>query len=227
MFLPGSTPASAFVATPLQVAAYAAGGLLPMVSTIGFLLMCTEFNQQELAKAASVDYLTGICNRRAIEDLATRAIHAARRHGIPLAMMIVDVDHFKRINDEFGHQGGDAALVETVRRIRDSLRAEDLVGRLGGEEFVAVMPNTDPQSALAAAERMRSAFADRPMRIGDGDITITVSIGVVVLDAHDQQYTHLLRRADRAMYAAKAAGRNKVMLDGMSPLSGSGMGALS
>jgi diguanylate cyclase (GGDEF)-like protein len=227
LFLPWAIPASVFVVSPMQVAAYGLGGLLPVVSTIGFLLMCTEFNQQELAKAASLDYLTGICNRRAIEDLATRSIHAARRHGIPMAMMIIDVDHFKRINDEFGHQGGDAALIETVKRIRDSLRSEDLVGRLGGEEFVAVMPNTDGQSALAAAERMRSAFADVPMRIGEGDITITVSVGVVVLDAQDQQYTHLLRRADRAMYAAKAAGRNKVMLDGVSPLSGTGLNSLS
>ena len=207
---------SIFVVSPLQVTAYAMGGLLPVLTTIGFLLMCTEFSQQELTKAARLDYLTGICNRRAIEDLAGRSIAAARRHGMPLAMMIIDVDHFKRINDEHGHEGGDTALIETVRRIRDSLRTEDLVGRLGGEEFVAVMPSTDGQSALAAAERIRSSFADEPMRIGGGDIIITVSVGVAVLDAQDQQYSHLLRRADRAMYAAKTAGRNKVMLDGVS-----------
>lgn len=216
LFLPQMIPDSVFVVTPLQILAYALGGLLPVVSTIGFLLMCTEFNQQELAKAARLDYLTGICNRRAIEDLASRSIASARRHGVPLAMMIVDVDHFKRINDEFGHEGGDEALVETVRRIRDSLRAEDLVGRLGGEEFVTVMPNTDGIAALAAAERMRCAFSGEPMRIGSGEVTITVSVGVAVLDAQDQQYSHLLRRADRSMYAAKSAGRNKVMLDDVS-----------
>jgi len=108
-------------------------------------------------------------------------------------------------------------LIETVRRIRESLRTEDLVGRLGGEEFVAVMPSTDGHSALAAAERIRSSFSDATMRIGSSDVTITVSVGVAVLDAQDQQYSHLLRRADRAMYAAKTAGRNKVMLDGVSP----------
>jgi diguanylate cyclase (GGDEF)-like protein len=225
MFFPEAFPASAFVATPLQVAAYAAGGLLPVVSTVGFLLMCTEFNQQELARAANLDYLTGICNRRAIEDLATRSIAASRRHGIPMAIMIVDVDHFKRINDEFGHQAGDVALVETVKRIRDSLRSEDLVGRLGGEEFVAVMPSTDAASALAAAERMRGAFMQSPMRIGERDLLITVSVGVAVLDAQDQVYSHLLRRADRAMYAAKTAGRNKVMLDG-SPLTADDLNSL-
>jgi diguanylate cyclase (GGDEF)-like protein len=223
MFFPAATPPSVFVATPLQIAAYAAGGLLPVVSTIGYLLMCTEFNQRELAKAATLDYLTGICNRRAIEDLAARSIASARRHGVPLALMIVDVDHFKRINDEHGHQAGDGALIETVKRIRDSLRSEDLVGRLGGEEFVAVMPSTDGAAALAAAERMRSAFADTLMNIGEASLPITVSIGVAVLDAQDQVYSHLLRRADRAMYAAKTAGRNKVMLDGVSPLHGTGL----
>jgi diguanylate cyclase (GGDEF)-like protein len=228
MFVPTGLPPSAFVASPMQIAAYAAGGLLPVVSTIGYLLMCTEFNQRELAKAASLDYLTGICNRRAIEDLASRSIAAARRHGMPMALMIIDVDHFKRINDEHGHQAGDVALVETVRRIRESLRSEDLVGRLGGEEFVAVMPHTDGGAALAAAERMRAAFADEPMGIGEASLPITVSIGVAVLDAQDQVYSHLLRRADRAMYAAKTAGRNKVMLDGVSPLPGTtGMGSLS
>ena len=224
LFVPSMIPASAFDATPLQIAAYALGGLLPVVSTIGYLLMCTEFNQRELAKAATLDHLTGICNRRAIEDLATRSIAAARRHGIPMALMIVDVDHFKRINDEHGHQAGDVALVETVQRIRDSLRSEDLVGRLGGEEFVAVMPATDGASALAAAERMRASFCERAMQLGEVELAITVSIGVAVLDAQDQVYSHLLRRADRAMYAAKTAGRNKVMLDGVSPLHGAGLG---
>jgi len=208
---------SVFAVTPMQIVAYGLGSLLPVVSTVGFLLMCTERSHQDLASAARLDYLTGICNRRAIDDLASRAIAAARRHGMPMAMMIIDVDHFKRINDEFGHEAGDQALIETVRRIRDSLRAEDLVGRLGGEEFVAVMPNTDGQSALAAAERTRHAFAHAPMQISGGSIAVTVSVGVAVLMAEDVQFSHLLRRADRAMYAAKAAGRNRVMLDLVTP----------
>lgn len=200
---------------PLQLMVYGLGGMLPVVSTVGFLLMCTDRGQQELSAAARLDYLTGICNRRAIEDLGARAMAAARRHGMPLAMMIIDVDHFKRINDEFGHAAGDEALIETVRRIRDSLRAEDLVGRLGGEEFVAVLPNTDGQSALAAAERTRAAFACAPMPVGGGEPLVTVSVGVAVLAPEDSQFSHLLRRADRAMYAAKAAGRDRVMLDGL------------
>lgn len=197
--------------------------LMPVLATVGFLLMCTERSQQELERTARIDYLTGIFNRRAIEDLAGRAISAARRHGIPLAIMLVDIDRFKRINDEYGHEAGDQALVEAVRRMREVMRAEDLVGRQGGEEFVAVMPDIDLASARAAAERLRRSFADRPMTInrpmtvtGNGgplDLPVTVSIGVAALEPADRQYSHLLRRADRAMYAAKSAGRNRVMLD--------------
>jgi diguanylate cyclase (GGDEF)-like protein len=213
-------PAQAFVfpTAPASVLPFGLLGVLPLLSTVGFLLMCTERSQAELERAAHLDYLTGICNRRAIEDLARRAIAAARRHGMPMAMMIVDIDHFKRINDAFGHECGDLALVESVRRLRDSLRAEDLVGRLGGEEFVAVMPNTDGVAALAAAERVRAAFADSPMHIGEHELQVTVTAGVAVLTAEDAQFSHLLRRADRAMYAGKNAGRNQVMLDGGSPM---------
>lgn len=209
---------SFFQLPPGQNWAFVLLGLLPVLSTVGFLLMCTERSQQELERAAQLDYLTGIYNRRAIEDLARRAIAASRRHGIPMAMMIVDVDHFKRINDQFGHETGDQALMETVRRLRESLRSEDLVGRLGGEEFVAILPNTDAASALAAAERVRVAFADTPMRFENDAVTVTISAGVALLAPGDQQFSHLLRRADRAMYAAKNAGRNQVMLDGGSPM---------
>jgi diguanylate cyclase (GGDEF)-like protein len=210
-----------FVADPAPLLALGLLGVLPLLSTVGFLLMCTERSQAELAKAAHLDYLTGICNRRAIEDLARRAIAAARRHGMPMALMIVDIDHFKRINDQFGHECGDVALVEAVRRLRESLRAEDLVGRLGGEEFVAVMPNTDGIAALAAAERVRAAFAETPMKIGPYELAVTITAGVAVLGAEDAHLSHLLRRADRAMYAGKNAGRNQVMMDGGSPVASS------
>jgi diguanylate cyclase (GGDEF)-like protein len=192
--------------------------LLPVLTTVGFLLMCTQRSQEELERTARLDHLTGIYNRRAIEDLASRALSAARRHGIPLAILILDLDHFQRIHDQFGHEAGDRALIETVRRMREIMRAEDLVGRQGGEEFVALMPDIDLRSAHAAAERLRRAFAERPMSVPDGDgspveLTVTVSVGVAALQADDLLFSHLLRRADRAMYAAKAAGRNRVMLD--------------
>jgi GGDEF domain-containing protein len=157
----GFAPASVdFQPTWLNIASAGVLLLLPVLATVGFLLMCTERSQEELERTARIDFLTGIYNRRAIEDLATRAISASRRHGIPLAIMLVDVDHFKRINDQFGHEIGDQALIETVRRMRQIMRAEDLVGRQGGEEFVAVMPSTDGIAAVAAAERVRAAGGD-------------------------------------------------------------------
>jgi diguanylate cyclase (GGDEF)-like protein len=199
----------------MQVLVFGLGVLTPVIGTVGFLLMCADRGQQELATAARLDYLTGICNRRAIEDLGTRAMAAARRHGMPMSLMIIDVDHFKRINDDFGHATGDLALIETVSRIRASLRTEDLVGRIGGEEFVAVMPNTDGPSALAAANRTRMAFASAVMSLGRGEPLVTVSVGVAVLAAEDTQFSDLLLRADHAMYSAKAAGRDRVVLDGL------------
>lgn len=195
--------------------------MLPLLATIGFLLMCAERGQTELERTARVDYLTGVFNRRAIEELAARAISGARRHGVSLAIMILDLDHFKRINDSHGHEAGDNALIETVRRMREIMRAEDLIGRLGGEEFVALMPDVDLNSAQAAAERLRRNFAEHPMFISTGSeriqITVTISIGVTALEPGDRLFSHLLRRADRAMYAAKAAGRNLVMVDAGNP----------
>ena len=191
--------------------------LLPVLASTGFLLMCTERSQEQLERTARMDHLTGIYNRRAIEDLAARAISASRRHGVPLAVLVVDVDHFKHVNDDFGHECGDQVLVEAVRRMRLIMRSEDLVGRQGGEEFVAVMPDMDLGSAHAAAERLRRSFAEKPLLVHDGEAAIelrlTLSVGVAALEPGDQQFSHLLRRADRAMYAAKAAGRNRVMLD--------------
>jgi diguanylate cyclase (GGDEF)-like protein len=204
-------------ATPFNLLAVGSLVLVPILATISFLLMCSERSQEELERTSRLDYLTGIFNRRAIEDLASRAISAARRHGLPLAMLILDVDHFKRINDEHGHEAGDHALIETVCRLRQSMRAEDLIGRQGGEEFVVVMPDVDMIAAHAAAERLRCAFADAPMQLRGcataPELSVTVSVGVAVLEPGDLQFSQLLRRADRAMYAAKAAGRNRVVLD--------------
>jgi diguanylate cyclase (GGDEF)-like protein len=191
--------------------------LLPGLATVGFLLMCTERSQAELERSARLDHLTGLFNRRAIEELAAAAISAARRHAQPLAVLLVDVDHFKDVNDAHGHEAGDAALVEAVHRMRAVLRTEDVIGRQGGEEFVAVMPGVDLARAGAAAERLRASFAGQSMCLGDTtgrpELGITVSIGVAALQPGDAHWTQLLRRADRAMYAAKAAGRNTVCID--------------
>jgi diguanylate cyclase (GGDEF)-like protein len=205
-----------FQLTHVQLLTYAVGSVLPVIATVGFLLMCTERSQRELERAARVDYLTDCYNRRAIEEQGARAMAAARRHGMPLAVLVIDIDHFKRINDELGHAAGDQALVQSVARIRAEMRAEDVLGRLGGEEFIVLMPNTDMASAVSAGERIRLGFASRPLLLAEGRRGATLSIGVAMLAPVDRHFSQLLQRADRAMYAAKNAGRNLVMADAMS-----------
>ena len=210
VFDPGQV-SSVFQLNHVQLLTYAVGSVLPVIGTIGFLLLCTERSQHELERAARVDYLTGCYNRRAIEELATQNIASARRHGVPLSVLVLDIDHFKRINDDLGHAVGDLALVESVARIRSTLRAEDALGRLGGEEFIVLMPSADAASAVQAGERIRLSFSAQPLRMDGHQRRVTLSIGVATLAPMDRQFSQLLQRGDRAMYAAKNAGRDLVM----------------
>jgi diguanylate cyclase (GGDEF)-like protein len=222
LFDPGQV-SNVFQLTHVQVLTYAVGSVLPVIGTVGFLLLCAERSQHELERAARVDYLTGCYNRRAIEELATRNIASARRHGVPLSVLVLDIDHFKHINDELGHAIGDLALVESVARIRTTLRAEDVLGRLGGEEFIVLMPCSDGASAVQAGERIRQSFSAQPLRLDGHERKVTLSIGVATLAPMDREFSQLLRRADRAMYAAKNAGRDLVMpaaVTGWDPPSG-------
>jgi diguanylate cyclase (GGDEF)-like protein len=216
LFLAPAQVSGDFALNLVQVLSYAVASVLPVIASVAFLLMCTERSQIELQRAARVDHLTGSWNRRAIEELGARAIAAARRHGTPLAVLVIDIDHFKRINDDLGHAAGDQALTAAVSRIRDALRAEDVLGRMGGEEFIVVMPNTDAAAATIAGERIRADFSARPLTLDGGPRQVTLSIGVAVLAPADRQFSELLGRADRAMYAAKNAGRDLVIADGMS-----------
>ena len=202
-----------FRVSALSVGVYGLGGLLPVVCTIGFLLMCSERAQRELEQSARLDYLTGIYNRGAIEELAAGLIASTQRHGTPLALMVVDIDHFKRINDELGHAAGDKALAATVTMIHGLLRAGDLIGRLGGEEFLVLMPDTDAVQARTAAERMRAKVESAPVSFLGIERPLTVSIGVAEYRVEDGGFGPLLLRADRALYVAKRSGRNQVQLD--------------
>jgi diguanylate cyclase (GGDEF)-like protein len=222
MFIDPALFTRTFALSNVQVLSYAVGSVLPVVASFAFLLMCTERSQRELERAARVDFLTECYNRRAIEELGSRAIAAARRHGMPLAVLVIDIDHFKQINDELGHAAGDEALTAAVTRIRATLRSEDMLGRMGGEEFIVLMPNTDNTAAMVAGERIRHAFSARPLQVDGSARRVTLSIGAAVLAPADRHFSQLLLRADRAMYAAKNAGRDLVIADGMSGWDGSG-----
>jgi two-component system cell cycle response regulator len=156
------------------------------------------------------DPLTGLANRRYILTQLGSFVSGARRHGRPLSVAIVDLDRFKEVNDRHGHAAGDAVLVAATGALRSHLRAEDHLGRLGGEEFLAVLPDTDADAAAAVAERMRAEVAETVVEHEDARLRITVSIGMATWEPEEPPEL-LLRRADDALYAAKAAGRDRAL----------------
>ncbi|MDD2700892.1 MAG: diguanylate cyclase [Sideroxydans sp.] len=169
--------------------------------------------ERELERRAQTDVLTGLNNRRHFYELAEQELLRARRYVKPLALLMFDVDHFKQVNDSYGHYAGDAVLRKLSDVCLHTLREIDIVGRFGGEEFVVMMPETNTQHAMDAAERLRLALAATEVPIDSGEaIHFTVSIGVTCLCADDENVDAVLKRADTAMYQAKAAGRNQVSL---------------
>jgi two-component system cell cycle response regulator len=166
--------------------------------------------REQLRVEAMHDALTGFLNHAAFLEILDGEISRARRQHVSLAVIMADLDHFKEINDRYGHQAGDTVLRETACRLRRSLRASDVIGRYGGEEFVVAAPNCSTADAGALAERFRSSICDPPIAIPAGNIQVTVSIGVA---ASASPSASLLRVADEALYRAKHAGRNRVELE--------------
>lgn len=164
----------------------------------------------ELDRLARVDSLTGLRNRRDIEERLVGTVSATQRRDQSLAVLLIDIDHFKPVNDTFGHQAGDGVLVRTAQTMQSVLRTEDILSRWGGEEFLAVLPDTNDQGALVVAERLRAHVAKRGPQDADGPGAVTVTIGVAAWSPRGMD--DLLSRADAALYAGKAAGRNNVQL---------------
>ena len=181
-----------------------------LLVSIGVLLMAGERVRAEFEYLATHDTLTGAYTRRAV--LAACADELARwsRYGSPFSLLIFDLDHFKRINDEHGHLVGDQVLVDFGQRIQSLLRTADRLGRHGGEEFMAILPETDAAAATQVAERMRAALDTTAAATGLPHYT--VSIGVTVVQAGDSTVDALIARADAALYQAKAQGRNRGLL---------------
>jgi diguanylate cyclase (GGDEF)-like protein len=170
--------------------------------------------QEKLKLQATQDAFTGFWNRSAIYDILDRELGRAKRNERPISIGMADPDHFKSVNDSFGHIAGDTVLREVANRMRSVIRAYDSIGRYGGEEFLVVLPGLDEKDALDAAERIRLSISEKPLVIQDDVVPVAVSIGVAVTNSTTRagQAESLIRLADEALYTAKAQGRNRVEL---------------
>ena len=201
--------------------------LLMALSLLGLrsLLKSLRDNEERLTRLATIDVLTGLANRCHVLASLEMELRRAERNGRPLSLLMLDLDHFKAINDQYGHAIGDAVLVAAAARWTSCLRAVDMCGRIGGEEFLVVLPDTDADAARTTAERLRAVLADSPIDTASGELNVTVSIGaasqVVVSKAEasasedriSSRMKSLQHRVDQALYRAKADGRNCVRDD--------------
>ena len=165
---------------------------------------------EEVERLAITDSLTSLYNRRHLFELADREFQRARRYRLPLAVMMVDIDEFKRVNDTYGHAIGDQVLQRVAECCRKELRGVDVIGRYGGDEFVALLPETGLSAACQVAERLRKTVAERVLDTKAGRVTVTVSLGIAVLDDDHLTPETLLDHADQSLYRAKQNGRNRV-----------------
>jgi diguanylate cyclase (GGDEF)-like protein len=166
---------------------------------------------RELAREATTDYLTGAANRRSFMKRLGTELERVRRHPeLRTALAVIDLDHFKHVNDTYGHGTGDAVLQHLVQVVGATIRPTDLLGRTGGEEFAILLPDTDLAQATALAERIRATVAGTPHAYAHGPVTVTISVGVSVMHPGDAGVDDVLVRADLALYEAKSDGRDAV-----------------
>ena len=183
---------------------------------VGYLAMVSERAHVKLSRLADADPLTGLANRRGL--FAAMSQRAGLSPSQPrCAILLADIDHFKAINDTYGHDGGDAALVGFAERLRGVMRKNDLVARWGGEEFLVVLDQADATMAATVAESLRRSAARQPFTVNGAPVTVTASIGVAVVAAGEERIDAALSRADAALYAAKRGGRNRVCFEPAPP----------
>ena len=172
-----------------------------------------ELTNQKLTELATSDELTGLANRRSFDSLAREEIAMMKRNGSKASLLMLDLDHFKQVNDNFGHLAGDKLLTDLATLLRVSVRSTDRVGRWGGEEFVVLLRETGAAGAREVTENLRSKVAEHPFKVAGELLRLTASIGIASLDPSAPDALKLAyNRADEAMYAAKAAGRNRVVV---------------
>ena len=186
---------------------------LPVINVVFSDITPLKQKEQQLYVLSTTDSLTGAFNRRYFMDSASREFSFHLRHQTPLSLLVMDIDYFKKINDTYGHAVGDDAIKAFVGGCLGVLRREDVLGRMGGEEFAVLLPRTTSEGAFVVAERLRQKIEAIELVLGNERVHFTVSIGVCEVRADDASIEAGLIRADRALYEAKAKGRNRVVID--------------
>jgi diguanylate cyclase (GGDEF)-like protein len=179
--------------------------------TFGYLLMCNVRFNLELNQLAIIDPLSKMINRRGVQPFLEREIALSIKTGEPLALLVIDANHFKDINDIYGHAAGDEAIVFIAQMIQNNVRSSDLAGRLGGDEFVVILPRTDEPSAREVANRIINSIADQPLIYKDFRINLSVSLGLAMLDSELPNSDDLFLQSDRALYKAKEEFKNHLL----------------
>ena len=183
-----------------------------LASTFGFLLMHTERAEARALRLATMDPLTGAYNRRTFHEIAERELSRARRAGQPLSIIMMDIDHFRAVNEKHGHRVGDEVLQRFAEVVRSAMRKEDMLVRFGGEEFLVLLPDVPGPGAVVVAGRIRRTVAASPIEVNGAQLPLTVSLGVAArLDEGPESLETLLDRADGALTLAKERGRNRVV----------------
>lgn len=211
LFLLGKELFAASFTSPAYAFSIVAECVCAVWITLSVLFIITYRLQTQVVHMSQTDPLTGTMNRRALEHTVEREIARSKRKGTHISLIMADIDHFKRVNDTYGHQAGDAMLIHTAANYKKHLRAEDVLARYGGDELVALLPETDSTQARNVAERLRAANKLTPLVFENRTIPATSSFGVVGCDYPDD-YDTLLKYADDALYQAKEAGRDRVVV---------------
>jgi diguanylate cyclase len=207
----GSEVFDSFAIWPVNAYTFMLGAVSQFFISSLFVLILSYKLNQNLESIATIDGLTGVLNRRGLEDAAIKMQDMCKRINLSMAVLLIDIDHFKKVNDQHGHLTGDEVLRHMAKNISEMLRSSDVLGRYGGEEFCVFMPNTNENDALGLAERIRSGVEAKPLKLKQTTISLSVSIGVADSVRAGYDFKGLIATADTAMYVAKNSGRNRVM----------------
>jgi diguanylate cyclase (GGDEF)-like protein len=209
VIVPSSAMVDLNMSSPMQGLVFTYAASMPVISTVVFVLMCGERVNTDATQLAMIDPLTGVYNRQTMAQLANSAIINAERQGDPLALLSIDIDHFRQFNEDFGYDAGDVAVCHVIDIVREVMRSNDVIARVAGEQFAILLLATEESEALELAERMRRRVDESGFSCGGWPAPLQISVGIAALGA-ESSFDDLLRTANQALGAAKGAGRNRV-----------------